>query len=105
MSTEFDIASAYWWDGELVCESVGKADVLFDHFDGKQSRESVDVPLTCHPSPGLITFAFRSRKVRRLLLDKELPMLWPPVLLKYFCGLVVWEVFRLVADTPMSLQF
>ena len=29
-----------------VCESVGKADL--DHFDGKQSREAVDLPLTCH---------------------------------------------------------
>ena len=30
-----------------MCESVGKADLLSDHFDGKQSRESVDLPLTC----------------------------------------------------------
>ena len=43
----------------LVCESVGKADLLSDHFDGKQSRESVDLPLTCHPSPCLTSFAFR----------------------------------------------
>ena len=28
--------------GGLVCESVGKADVLSDHFDRKQSMESVD---------------------------------------------------------------
>ena len=34
--------------GGLVCELVGKADLLSDHFDGKQSRESVDLPLTCH---------------------------------------------------------
>ena len=40
--------------GGLVCESVGKADLLSDHFDGKQYRESVDLPLTCHPSPSLI---------------------------------------------------
>ena len=39
--------------GGLVCESVGKADLLWDHFDGKQSRESVDLPLTCHPSLSL----------------------------------------------------
>ena len=45
--------------GGLVCESVGKADLLSDHFDGKQSRESVDLPLTCHPAPRLTTFAFR----------------------------------------------
>ena len=45
--------------GGLVCESVGKADLLADNFDSKQSRESVDLLVTCHPSPSLITFAFR----------------------------------------------
>ena len=39
---------------------LAKADLVTDHFDGKQSRESVDLPLTCHPSPRLITIAFRS---------------------------------------------
>ena len=57
--------------GGLVCESVGKADLLSDHFDGKQSRESVDLPFTCHPSPSLTSFAFRSSEVRRLLLDLD----------------------------------
>ena len=52
-----------------MCESVGKADLLSNHFDGKQSRESVDLPLTCHPSQCLTYFAFRSREARRLLLD------------------------------------
>ena len=82
--------------GGLVCESVGKADLLSDHFDSKQSRETIDLPLTCLPSPSLTTFAFRSSEVRRLLLDLD-PyggtnplgmfllflrklMLWPPVL-------------------------
>ena len=46
--------------GGLVCESVGKADLLLDHFDNKQSRVSVNLLVTCHPSPCLITFAFRS---------------------------------------------
>ena len=55
--------------GGLVCESVGKVDLLSDHFDSKQSREAVDLPLTCHPSPCLTTFTFWSREVRRLLLD------------------------------------
>ena len=36
--------------GGLVWELVGKADLLSGHFDGKQSRESVDLPLTCYPS-------------------------------------------------------
>ena len=57
--------------GGLVCESVGKADLLSDHFDSKQSREAVDLPFTCHPSPSLATFAFRSSEVRRLLLDLD----------------------------------
>ena len=55
--------------GGLVSDSVGKADLLSDYFDGKQPRESVDLPLTCHLSPSLIAFAFRSIEVRRLLLD------------------------------------
>ena len=55
--------------GGLVCESVGKADLLSDHFDSKQSRDSVDLLVTCHPSPSLITFTFRSSEVKRLLLD------------------------------------
>ena len=36
--------------GGLACESVGKANLLPDHFDSKQSKEAVDLPLTCHPS-------------------------------------------------------
>ena len=57
--------------GGLVCESVGKADMLSAHFDGKKSRDPVDLPSTCHPSPSLTTFAFRSREVKRLLLDLD----------------------------------
>ena len=108
--------------GELVCETVGKADLLSDHFDSKQSREAVDLPLTCHPSPGLTTFAFRSSEVRRLLLDldpyggtdplgmfplflRELLMLFPPVLVQCFGGLFVWVVSRLAGDRPMSPKF
>ena len=49
--------------GGMVCESVGKVNLLSDHFDSMQSRESVDLPLTCHPSPSLVTFAFRSSEV------------------------------------------
>ena len=81
-----------------MCESVGKADLFSDHFDGKQSRESIDLPLTCHPSPKLTSLSFRSSEVRRLLLDfdpyggsdpldicfffffRELLMFWPQIL-------------------------
>ena len=55
----------------LVCESIGNADLLSDHFDSKQSREAVDLTLTCHPSPSLTTFAFRSREVWSCLLDLD----------------------------------
>ena len=57
--------------GGLVCESVGKAAMLSAYFDGKHSRDPVDMPSTCHPSPSLTTFAFRSREVKRLLLDLD----------------------------------
>ena len=57
--------------GGLVCESVGKAYLLSDYFDNKQSTQAVDLPLTCHPSPSLTSFAFRSSEVRRLLLDLD----------------------------------
>ena len=55
-----------------MCELFGKADLLSDHFDSKQSRESVNLLLTCHPSPSLITFALRSSEIRHLLLDLDL---------------------------------
>ena len=81
--------------GGLVYESVGKADLLLDHFGSMQSRQFVDLPLTCHPSPILTIFAVRSSEIRRLLFDydpyggtcplgmfllvlRELLVFWPP---------------------------
>ena len=57
--------------GGLVCESVGQTDLLSDHFDSKQSKKAVDLPITCHPSPSFTTFAFRLSEVRRRLLDLD----------------------------------
>ena len=55
-----------------MCESVGKADLLSDHFDSKQAVQGVfDLLVTCHPPPSLITFAFTSSEVKRLLLDLD----------------------------------
>ena len=45
--------------------------MLSAHFDGKQSRDLLDLASTCHPSHSLTTFAFRSRKVKRLLLNLD----------------------------------
>ena len=57
--------------GGLVCVLVGKADLLSDNFGSKQSRETVDLLLTCHLSPSLSTFAFRFSEVRCLLFDLD----------------------------------
>ena len=54
-----------------MCESVDEVDLLLDHFDGKQSRGSVDLTLTCHLSLRLNSFAFRSCEVTHLLLDLD----------------------------------
>ena len=54
-----------------MSRSVGMADMLSANFDGKQSWDPVDLKSTCHPSPSLTTFAFRSREVKRLLLDLD----------------------------------
>ena len=47
-STSLSLPSLVGEFGGLVCESVGKADLLSDHFDSKESREAVDLPRTCH---------------------------------------------------------
>ena len=57
--------------GGLFCESVGNADMLSAHFDGKHFRDPVDLPSTCHQSPSLNIFAFRSREVKRFLLNLD----------------------------------
>ena len=51
--------------------SVGKAELLSAHFDGKRSMNPVDQPSTCHPSPSLTTFAFRLWEEKRILLDPD----------------------------------
>ena len=56
-------------DGGLVYESVGKADRLLDNFDSKQSRESVDLLLTCHHLSVLSPLPIRSSDVSHLLVD------------------------------------
>ena len=105
-----------------MCESVGKADLLSDHFDGKQSRANVDLPLTCHSSPRLALFAFRSSEVRRLLLDldpyggshslgmfrgflkRTVDVLAPRLSVVIF-SLFVWVVSRPAGERPMAALF
>ena len=45
--------------------------MLSAHFGGMHSRDSIDLPSTCHLSPSLTTFAFKSWEVRWLLLDLD----------------------------------
>ena len=52
----------------LVLDPALKAELLSEHFDGKQSRDSVALPLSCHPEPKFCSFAFKSREVERILL-------------------------------------
>ena len=77
-SSDTSLPPLIWEGGCLVCESVGKADILLAHFDQKQSRDPVDLPTTWKISPvdpvdlpSLTTFAFRSWEVKRLLLDMD----------------------------------
>lgn len=56
-------------DSMPLCVTVGKADLLSDHFDNKQSRLSVDVPPIFHRSSSLAASVFRSSDFKRLLLD------------------------------------
>ena len=59
------------WDGGRVCKLVGKADLMSDHLDSKQSRESVDLPLTF---TSLLTYHLclrSSSEVWCLLLDLD----------------------------------
>ena len=98
------------------------ADLLADHFDSKQSKESVDLPLTWHPSPSL-TFTFRSSESRRLWsglgsyggsdpfgmfphFRKRTGDVMAPglcIVVQRFVRLGI--ISRLSGDRPMSLQF
>ena len=118
-SSETSLPPLIGASGGLVCETVGKAEMLSAHFDGKQSRDPVDLPSTYHPSPRLTTFAFRSREVKRLLLDLDSyggtdPLGMFPLFLKrtaevlalvslwYFGGSFVWVAFLLAGEWLMS---
>ena len=91
--------------------------------ESKLSMESVDLPLTFHPSSSLITFAFRSNEERRLFLDLDPcggtdPLVMFPFFLKrtadvlaphlsvVFGGFFVWLVSLLDGgNRPMSPLF
>ena len=55
----------------LNITSTMRSLLQISHRTMTQSRESVDLPLTCQPSPRRTSFAFRLSEVRRLLLDLD----------------------------------
>ena len=59
-----------FYGGALVSDPAGKAALLRNFFDGKQSMDVVDCSASCHRRPKLCSFAFWSREVRRLLSDE-----------------------------------
>ena len=54
--------------GALVSDQAGKAEQLSTWFDSKQSRDIIELPLTCHPRPAFCGIALRAREVERHLL-------------------------------------
>ena len=53
--------------GVLESDPKKKAKLLKDSFSAKQSRNVLNLPLTCHPKPAFCRFAFRSKLVFNLL--------------------------------------
>ena len=43
----------------LVCELVGKVNLMADPFDSKKSRNPVDLPSSCHPTQSLMHLLVR----------------------------------------------
>ena len=54
-------------DGSITFAGAEKAKLLADHFRSKMSREAVEIPSGCFPSPTLNTVAFRSSELLNIL--------------------------------------
>ena len=57
--------------GSLISDPKAKAEVLSQFFDGKQCRDKISVPLSCHSKPKLTSIAFRSRDLCKILSDLD----------------------------------
>ena len=68
---ELDILPLCSPGGALVSDPTGKAELLGAWFDGKQSRDIVELPQTCHRRPAFCVIAFRAREVERYLKDLD----------------------------------
>ena len=85
------------WDvgGALVSDPL-KVELLSEHFDSKQSRDSVALPLSCHPESKFCTFAFRFREVERILLDLDMHSEVDPLCF-FLCYFLSWLRFLLLS--------
>ena len=70
--------------GGLVCESGGNAELLSAHFDGKQSRNHVDLLCTCHPFPILLSGQLQTNFLNTYTVQG----IWASPLCRFvFCGM------------------
>ena len=51
----------------LISEPKAKAEILSQFLDEKQCKDKISVPLSCHPEPKLMSIAFRSRDLCKIL--------------------------------------
>ena len=58
-------------DGSLTDCPREKAALFANVFDEKQSAEVLTLPLSCHPEPKLTSMAFRSREIKKLMLNLD----------------------------------
>ena len=106
--------------GGLVCESVGKADLLSAHFDGKvqgSSRSAIHWPSVSQShylclqvtggeaAPAGSRFLWLTHWECFLFFWRRQLSFWPLVLLWYFGGFIVWVAFLFAGEWLMSPQF
>ena len=58
-------------DGTLTHCPKEKSTLFANVFDEKQSSDEVVIPQSCHPEAKLTTIAFRSREIKKLMLDLD----------------------------------
>ena len=58
-------------DGSLVHCPKEKTTLFANVFDAKQSSEELNIPQTCHQEPKLTKIAFRSREIKKLMLEVD----------------------------------
>lgn len=58
-------------DGSMSFEPLKKANLLSDTFLNKQRAQELSLPLTCFPSPKLVSVAFKSTELKNYLLELD----------------------------------